>query len=111
MAGSPVSQTLYQILGVELGASAHDIGAAYQQRLAQWTLASVRDPNDMVVLTRAKEILLDPGKRAAYDALLPTPGAQTKEAGPSFLTIWGGWIVLGVAIVALGVWWATLSGS
>jgi hypothetical protein len=103
-----VKQTLYEILGVELDACAQDIEDAYRQRLSEWTAASMRKPDKLVALTRAKEILLDPGKRAAYDASL---GMVTRKVAAhpqsAFLNKWGGWIVLAVAVVGLGLWWAT----
>lgn len=106
-----MKQTLYEILGVESDACAQDIEGAYSQRLSHWTAASIRNPDQLVALTRAKAILLDPARRAAYDASLGAVTRPAKGARPqsAFLNRWGGWIVLAVAVVGLGLWWATRS--
>ena len=65
-----MKKTLYQILGVDPKASAQDIAAAYSMRLEEYKVATIRDPNKLVVLQQAKEILTDATQRAAYDVSL-----------------------------------------
>jgi cytoskeletal protein RodZ len=69
-----------------------------------------------VVLQQAKEILLDVNQRAAYDGSLTdrvrrSPVEMVEELEPSFLQVWGKWIVVGVVLIGAGVWWATRDAS
>jgi hypothetical protein len=105
-----MKKTLYQILGVDLKASVQDIEAAYSKRLEELKVATIRDPNKLVVLQQSKEILSDPVQRAAYDVSLsirdaPAPPAAEDESEPSFLQQWGKWIAAGVVLVGLLVLW------
>ena len=106
-----MKKTLYQILGVDPKASAQDIAAAYSMRLEEYKVATIRDPNKLVVLQQAKEILSDPNQRAAYDVSLAgrvvrSPVEAVEVPEPSFLQVWGKWIVVGVVLIGVGVWWA-----
>ena len=106
-----MKKTLYQILGVDPKASAQDIAAAYSKRLEEYKVATIRDPNKLVVLQQAKEILTDATQRAAYDVSLAgrverSPVEVDEELEPSFLQVWGKWIVVGVVLIGVGVWWA-----
>ena len=106
-----MKKTLYQILGVDPKASAQEIAAAYSKRLEEYNVATIVDPNKLVVLQQAKEILTDATQRAAYDVSLAgrverTPVEVDEELEPSFLQVWGKWIVVGVVLIGVGVWWA-----
>ena len=106
-----MKKTLYQILGVDPKASAQDIESAYASRLEELKVATIQDPNKLVVLQQSKTILADPAQRAAYDGSLssrdaPAPSAAQDEAEPSFLQQWGKWIAAGVVVIAVGIWWA-----
>jgi S1-C subfamily serine protease len=65
-------RTLYDILGVAPDAPPADIGAAYEQRRAALADAGSRDPGEAALLQQARDVLSDPGRRAAYDASLVT---------------------------------------
>lgn len=111
-----MKKTLYQILGVDPKASAQDVAAAYSKRLEEFSAATIRDPNKLVVLQQAKEILLDANQRAAYDGSLTgrvarAPVEADDEPEPAFLQVWGKWIVVGVVLIAVGVWWAKRDAS
>ncbi|HEV8643976.1 MAG TPA: DnaJ domain-containing protein [Burkholderiales bacterium] len=106
-----MKKTLYQILGVDPKASAQDVAAAYSKRLEEVSTATIRDPNKLVVLQQAKEILSDANQRAAYDASLTgrvarAPVEAVDEREPAFLQVWGKWIVVSVVLIVVGVWWA-----
>jgi len=106
-----MKKTLYQILGVDPKATAQEIAAAYSKRLEEYNVATIVDPNKLVVLQQANEILSDPSQRAAYDVSLASRVARSPlevvyDPEPSFLQVWGKWIVLGVVLIAAGVWWA-----
>jgi len=106
-----MKKTLYQILGVDPKATAEDIAAAYSKRLEEYNVATIVDPNKLVVLQQANEILSDPSQRAAYDVSLASRVARSPlevvyDPEPSFLQVWGKWIVVGVVLIAAGVWWA-----
>jgi Mce-associated membrane protein len=102
----------YDLLGVAPDASAEEIRVAWRARIADL------DPTDrrFVVLNQAAEVLLDPARRAAYDATLapaePVSTASTTEdarstteegrptTGPRVAVV-PGWLLAGVGIVAL----------
>lgn len=71
-----MSGPYYEFLGVTQGASTEEIRAAYRQRAA--ILHPDRNPGDAEVaqlfteISKAYEVLVDPEKRAAYDASLKT---------------------------------------
>jgi hypothetical protein len=105
-----MKKTLYEILGVEPGASMEEIAAAYKQRLQELSVATIRDPNKLVILNQARDILSDATHRAAYDASLVAPAAAPAYADdtpdPSLLQSWGKWIAVGVVLIAVGLWFA-----
>lgn len=106
-----MKKTLYQILGVDPKASTQDIEAAYSMRLEELKVATIRDPNKLVVLQQSKAVLTDPTQRAAYDGSLasrdaPASSAEKDEPERSFLEQWGKWIAAGVVLIGVGVWWA-----
>ena len=105
-----MKKTLYQILGVNPEASAQAIEAAYAMRIEELKLATIHDPNKLVVLQQSKAILADPVQRAAYDMSLsirdaPPPPEAEDEPDPSFLQQWGKWIAAGVVLIGLFVLW------
>ena len=105
-----MKKTLYQILGVDPKGSTQDIEAAYAARFEELKVATIQDPNKLVVLQQSKTILSDPAQRAAYDMSLsiraaPVLPATQYEPEPSFLQQWGKWIAAGVVLIGIGVWW------
>ncbi|MBI3528383.1 MAG: hypothetical protein HY067_10485 [Betaproteobacteria bacterium] len=111
-----MKKTLYQILGVDSKASVQDIEAAYSRRLEELKVATIQDPNKLVVLQQSKAVLSDPIQRAAYDGSLsgrdaPAPPAAKDEPESSFLQQWGKWIAAGVMLIGVGVWWAKHSAT
>jgi S1-C subfamily serine protease len=64
--------TLYDILGVAPDAPPAGIGAAYEKRRAELAEAGSHDPGEAALLQHARDVLSDPGRRAAYDASLVT---------------------------------------
>ena len=105
-----MKKTLYQILGVDPKASAQDIEAAYAKRLEELKVATIRDPNKLVILQQSKAILSDLVQRAAYDVSLsirdaPAPPAAEDEPDPSFFQKWGKWIAACVVLIGLFVLW------
>ena len=103
-----MKKTLYQILGVDPKASAEDIAAAYSKRVEEYNVATIVDPNKLVVLQQAKEILLDVNQRAAYDGSLAgratrAPVKAVEETEPSFLQVWGKWVVVGMVLIIIGI--------
>jgi hypothetical protein len=105
-----MKKTLYQILGVDPKASAQEIEAVFARRIEELKVATIHDPNKLVVLQQSKAILSDPIQRAAYDVSLsirdaPAPPAAEEEPEPSFLQQWGKWIAAGVVLVGIFVLW------
>jgi Mce-associated membrane protein len=113
--------TWYDLLGVAPDASADEIRAAWRAGIADL------DPTDQrfARLNRAAEVLLDPGRRAAYDAELapePTPAVErTVEPAPERGTagerrglVVPTWLLAGLAVLTLivagiaGYLWATV---
>ena len=103
-----MKKTLYEILGVDPGASMEEIAAAYQQRLQELSVATISDPNKLVILNQARDILSDATHRAAYDASLAAPAASPAYADDTpeqtLLQSWGKWIAAAVAVIAFGLW-------
>ncbi|HUF19292.1 MAG TPA: DnaJ domain-containing protein [Burkholderiales bacterium] len=110
-----MKKTLYEILGVDPGASMEEIAAAYKQRLQELSVATIRDPNKLVILNQARDILSDATHRAAYDASLAAPAASPAhtddEEDPTLLQSWGKWIAAGVAVIAIGLWFTSRGTS
>ena len=107
-----MKKTLYQILGVEPNASEAEIAAAYAKRMRELKVETMQDPNKLVVVQQAKEILLDPRQRAGYDASIAVPlGSASRPIEPLSDTAsdhgWVKWSVAGAIVLGIGVWWAT----
>ena len=105
-----MKKTLYQILGVDPKASTQEIEAVYARRIEELKVATIQDPNKLVILQQSKAILLDPAQRAAYDVSIsereaPAPATATEEPEPSFLRQWGKWIAAAVILLGLFVLW------
>jgi hypothetical protein len=105
-----MKQTLYQILGVDPGASFEDIEIAYAKRFEELSVATIQDPNRLVVLNQARDILSDPNRRMAYDASLSKPAAPTEQAdepeSPGWIQAWGRWIAAAVAVLGIALIWS-----
>jgi Mce-associated membrane protein len=120
---SAPSPSWYDVLGVEPGASAEEVRAAWKDGIADL------DPSDrrFRLLNQAAEVLLDPEQRAAYDAsLAPAPveevaprpsrdqvtdaGTQPQvgDRGPFVVPAWllAGLVVAIAIFVGLSVWQA-----
>lgn len=99
----------YDLLGVGHDAPADEIRVAWRSQIADL------DPTDrrFAVLNQAAEVLLDPTRRATYDAELapaPTPApapapASTPEAASTGRTrmLVPGWLLIGLAVLTLVV--------
>ena len=102
-----MKQTLYQILGLEPGASTQEITSAYERHLQ--ALGENADLSQTAILRQARDVLSDTQQRAAYDASLTggaAPGEpQSRETAPSFVHTWGRWIAAAVVLVVLALWW------
>ncbi|GAA4700376.1 J domain-containing protein [Nocardioides conyzicola] len=112
---SPQSPSWYDLLGVAPDASADEVRAAWRAAIADL------DPTDrrFALLNQAAEVLLDPQRRAAYDAeiapappepdpepdLEPEPAAETTTTTTAAVTrqprLVPGWLLVGVAVVTL----------
>ena len=111
-----MKKTLYQILGVDPNASAQDIAAAYSNRFGELKVATIQDPNKLVVLQQSKAILSDPAKRAAYDVSiaereLRASSPSNEEPERTFIRQWGKWIAAGVILIGLFVLWPKRAGT
>ncbi len=73
-----MKQTLYDILGVTQDTSFEDIEIAYAKRFAVLRSETSWDSNRLVMLNEAREVLSDPGRRAAYDASLAVVPARAR---------------------------------
>lgn len=122
MTGTPGSQATpswYDVLGVAPDASADEVRAAWRAAIADL------DPTDprFASRNRAAEVLLDPDRRAAYDAELAPPAVDLRKpaaepadgephadpvavepAGPApRRTVVPAWLLAGLAVVTLVV--------
>jgi S1-C subfamily serine protease len=70
MAPMAKKQTLYDILGLAPDAMPIDVALAYEKRLEELRAAPVQDASALALLRQAHEVLVDPKRRAAYDASL-----------------------------------------
>ncbi len=110
-------KSLYEILGVSRDANSIDLGLAYQEALAAAERVVPPDPTHQALIAQAQEILLNPARRAAYDASLVTLAekeAAKEQAGAPDLDLGGDeasagsrklpWlpIIGALAIVAIG---------
>lgn len=76
------SKTYYDLLGVSTDASEEEIQQAYRDLVRETHPDVNDDPNareQMVELTKARDILTDAQKRAEYDAAQNIDGRQTQE--------------------------------
>src|SRR2546421_5160194 len=73
-------QSLYEILGIPRDANELDIGLAFQRRMLELQRASPQDPSQIAFVTQAHEVLLNPKRRAAYDASLLTADEKAQAA-------------------------------
>jgi len=111
--GTP-NPSWYDLLGVPDDASADEIRAAWRAQIAEL------DPTDrrFAVLNQAAEVLLDPDRRAVYDAELaaaaaepePAPGPEpSPEPAPAptapsrGVLVVPGWLLAGAAVLTLVV--------
>ncbi|MFL5771000.1 MAG: J domain-containing protein, partial [Chloroflexota bacterium] len=104
-----MSPSWYDVLGVRPDASSDEIRAAWRDRIADL------DPTDrrFAVLNQAAEVLLDPARRAGYDAELaaaavaPEPAAEPGAEPPARTRSGGrtipGWLLAGLALVTLAL--------
>jgi Mce-associated membrane protein len=106
----------YDLLGVPADADADEIRTVWRARIADL------DPTDrrFATLNQAAEVLLDPERRAAYDAeIAPTPEPDVVDdddldapppaavAATRGLAVVPGWLLAGVAVITLIVVTAT----
>lgn len=85
-------KSLYEILGVSRDANSIDLGLAHQEALAAAERAVPQDPTHQALIAQAHEILLNPDRRAAYDASLVTLAekeAAREQAGAPDLDLGG----------------------
>ena len=115
MSTPPASPSWYDLLGVAPDAPADEIRAAWRTAIADL------DPTDrrFATLNQAAEVLLDPDRRAAYDAALapepapePAPDPETRDEGSSPVAADAparerrgvpGWLLLALAAAVLVV--------
>ena len=76
-----MKKTLYQILGVDPGASLPEIEAAYNARIDELKFATIQDPNKLRVLQQSKAMLVDPARPATYAASISSTGPPAGDAG------------------------------
>jgi hypothetical protein len=77
--------THYSLLGVSREASEDEIVAAYREKALEYhpdVSEAPRSDEYMTYLNRARETLLDPDKRAAYDAKLEEMGISPHSTSP-----------------------------
>jgi Mce-associated membrane protein len=97
----------YDLLGVAPDASTDEIRAAWRARIAEL------DPTDrrFSVLNQAAEVLLDPTRRAAYDAQLapadPDPVPEPAPQGGALVAVVPGWLLAGLLVLTLALVAAT----
>lgn len=78
------AKSLYDVLGIAQGANDEQILAGYQ---TQKNILDAREnqdaetKNSLIFIQHAKEVLLDPAKRAAYDARITAEAAQPEKVG------------------------------
>jgi Mce-associated membrane protein len=105
----------YDLLGVEPDASAEEVRAAWKGEIADL------EPGDrrFRLLNQAAEVLLDPSRRAAYDAELAVDeeepldeaGGLEQDGGPEPAGRLGSWTPPGWLIVAVGLVAAVVVGA
>lgn len=78
------AKSLYDVLVIAQDASDEEILAAYQKQIASLYAQDNQDAeakNKLIFLQHAKEVLLDPTKRAAYDARIKAEATQPEKTG------------------------------
>lgn len=78
------AKNLYDLLGITQGASNEQILAGYQ--LQKWELEAQENKDTetnkkLIIIEHAKKVLLDPVRRAAYDARITAEAAQPEKVG------------------------------
>lgn len=111
-----MKQTLYDVLGVTPDASFEDIQFAYEKRFEKLRVETTFDSNRLVMLSEAREVLTNPERRAAYDATLNAASQQVVQPEPVLVhedepRSYGKWIVAGLVVAALVVWWLMRDGA
>src|SRR5688572_12407204 len=105
-----MKKTMYEILRVAPDADRDAIDAAYRESVAQLDASAKPGDedvaNELKFLRQARQILVDPGQRSAYDASLKTPQRATtvavEEPFAANPVDWKRWMLLGtVALVSL----------
>ena len=107
--GVTMKQTLYDILEVAQDASFEDIEIAYAKRFAVLRSETSWDSNRLVMLNEAREVLSDPGRRAAYDSSLAVVPARARAHSQVDETdrearSYGKWPIVFVVLAGLAVW-------
>lgn len=107
-----MKRTLYTILGVDSTASSQEIGAAYQTRLDDLVATPTPDPNDVLLVREAYQVLSNVRSRSTYDASLENAasrGAKRRESEDP-RSGWFKWVSLGVVLLVIaGIGWKTRS--
>ena len=80
---------LYEILGVERGASEEEVRKAYRRMALKMHPDKGGDEADFQQLQKAYDVLSDAEKRAAYDATGRIPGDAEEHRGPDMSDIFG----------------------
>jgi serine protease Do len=104
-----MKKTLYQVLGVEPGATVEEITAAHDKAMTALDSGS-HDRNDWIMVREAFAVLSNTNKRAMYDMSLATPSSLRSQARaiadmddqpagrPWLKYVIGGVLVLGVLL-------------
>ena len=74
-----MKKTLYQVLGVEPGATVEEITAAHDKAMAAFESGS-HDRNEWIMVREAFAVLSNTNKRSMYDMSLATPSALRGQA-------------------------------
>lgn len=93
--------TFYEVLGVPRDAKATDIGRAYNRIKSDALKESAApNPRGLAMAKVAFDTLMDPARRAEYDASLRTfsPGAVKKKKSAALLVL-----IAGVSVLAVGI--------
>jgi curved DNA-binding protein CbpA len=104
-----MKQTLYDVLGVAPDSSFEDIEMAYTKCFSALKTQTSWDSNRLVMLSEAREVLTDPGRRSAYDASLATPASARMRIQPDdevgSRSSAGKWIVASLVLAGTAFWW------
>jgi curved DNA-binding protein CbpA len=73
----PVELDYYEVLGVSPAATQKEIQSAYEKLAAELRVSKVEDaPEELAEVEEARSVLVDPGKRARYDAKVRAADAE-----------------------------------